>query len=302
MLTQAANVWRTRLLEAGMTIEMVTEELTGPDVWNGPDIQDDQSWIMRLNGDDVADKWLNMHSSVSSTQLRTKYMTFGLAAADHGPSLGISPLVVGDAGGMFQDGFGVDTLVAYGGCPLINDFDVLTAEGNARVEMSYHGQGNIGGAIVSDTTTNAVGNTVGFILSGFSYHYIRDTRAMGIPVRAEHLHRIMTWLVSIIDYPTPAPVAIVNINDLRQNYPNPFNPVTTIKYQVKTDAPVTIRIYNVAGQRVRTLVNESVKAGVIHEVQWKGLNDTGSPVASGVYFYRLVARDFTQTKKMVVLK
>jgi flagellar hook assembly protein FlgD len=89
---------------------------------------------------------------------------------------------------------------------------------------------------------------------------------------------------------------------LAQNYPNPFNPVTTIRYQVKQDGPVKLRIYNVAGQLIRTLVNDTVKAGVVHEVQWKGLNDTGSPVASGVYFYRLVAGDYTQTRKMVVLK
>jgi hypothetical protein len=257
-----------------------------------------------LNGDDVPDKWLNVHTSTSSTQLRSKYMTFGLASADHVPGYGISPLVVGEGktGDMFQDGFGVDTLIAYGGCPLINDFDVITAEGSANLEASYHGKGATGGAIVSDTTTNAVGNTVGFVLSGFSFHYIRDSRAQGVPQRSEHMHRILTWLQNIIDYPTPAPTAVVKVNELRQNYPNPFNPTTTIKYQVKTDGLVSLKIYNVAGQLVRTLVNENVKAGVVHQTQWHGLNDAGQNVSSGVYFYKLVTSNYTQTKKMVLLK
>jgi hypothetical protein len=255
-----------------------------------------------LSGDDVADKWLNILSSPSAIQLRTKYMTFGLASADHVPGYGITPLVVGDAGGMFQDGFGVDTMVVYGGCPLINDFDVLTAGGNARVEMSYHGKGITGGAVISDTTTNAVGNTVGFILSGFSYHYIRDARAIGIPVRAEHIHRIHTWLQDIADYPVDLPKTVLSVNDLRQNYPNPFNPTTTIKYQVKVDGRVTLNVYNVAGQLIRTLVDETVKAGLIHEVKWNGDNNAGSRVSSGVYFYKLTTGDYTQTKKMVVLK
>jgi flagellar hook assembly protein FlgD len=92
------------------------------------------------------------------------------------------------------------------------------------------------------------------------------------------------------------------VNELRQNYPNPFNPTTTIKYQVKSDGLVSLKIYNVAGQLVRTLVNENVKAGVVHQAQWHGLNDAGQNVSSGVYFYKLVTTNYTQTKKMVLLK
>jgi hypothetical protein len=255
-----------------------------------------------LSGDDVADKWLNVHTSGSSTQLRTKYMTFSLSAADHVPTVGISPLVVGEPTGMFKDGFGVDTLVAYGGCPLINDFDIITPTGAATLEARYHGNGNTGGAIVAQQTGNAVGNTVGFVLSGFSYHYIRDPRPMGIPARAEHLHRIHSWLADLWDYPTDLPDPVLSRDELRQNFPNPFNPVTTIRYQVRTAGPVTLRVYNVAGQLVRTLVDGTVEAGVMHETDWRGINDAGMPVSSGVYFYKLTARDYTETKKMVLLK
>jgi hypothetical protein len=256
-----------------------------------------------LNGDDVADMWLRDHTSASSVQLRTKYMTFGLVTADHVPTLGISPLVVGEPTGMFEDLFGVDTLVAHGGCPTINDFDVISAQGSANMEMMYHGNGNTAGAVVSDSTTNAVGNVVGFVLSGFSFHEIRDFRPMWYSARTEHLHRIGTWLGYIFDYINPGvDDSAARRYELAQNYPNPFNPVTTIRYQVETTGPATLRVYNVAGQLVRTLVDDTVEAGRIHEVRWRGLNDAGSPVASGVYFYRLVAGGFTQTKKMVLLQ
>jgi hypothetical protein len=255
-----------------------------------------------LNGDDVADKWLNVHTSASSTQLSTKYMNFSLAAADHVPIVGISPLVVGEPTSLFRDGFGVDTMVVYGGCPLINDFDMINAEGTAELEMSYHGNSTAGGAILSQLSGNAVGNTVGFVLSGFSYHYIRDVTAGQVMARTEHMHRILAWLNSLPVIPIPVEPQRITRNELRQNHPNPFNPVTTIRYQVKTTGPVTLRIYNVAGQLVRTLVSETVEAGRIHDVNWRGQNDSGLEVSSGVYFYRLVTGEYTQTRKMVLLK
>jgi hypothetical protein len=88
---------------------------------------------------------------------------------------------------------------------------------------------------------------------------------------------------------------------LHQNYPNPFNPKTTIKYSIKERSHVSVKIYNVLGQLVKTLVNEEKIPGV-YVKQWDSRNNAGNPVASGVYFYRLVAKDFVQTKKLVVLK
>jgi flagellar hook assembly protein FlgD len=92
-------------------------------------------------------------------------------------------------------------------------------------------------------------------------------------------------------------------NRLGQNYPNPFNPKTTIEYSIKERAPVTLKIYNVAGQLVKTLVNEiqSPKAEG-YAITWDGRSNTGQPVSSGVYFYRLETRDFVQTKKLLLLK
>jgi hypothetical protein len=258
-----------------------------------------------LNGDDVADEW-NQWTSASATALRSAYINFSLIANDHRPTVGISPLGVGTPLLMFSDGFGPDTLVAYGGCPLINDFDVVGPAGTSVLVMSY--VRNDGGtpatapAIVAQQTVNPNGNLVGFVLSGFSFHYIRDDRPAGVPDRAEHMYKIITWLENTVPYPVGANPAVVAKNELRQNYPNPFNPTTTISYQVKNSGHVSLKIYNVAGQLVRTLVDEQVKAGQVYEAQWQGLNDANQPVSSGVYFYKLVTNSYTQTKKMVLLK
>jgi hypothetical protein len=88
---------------------------------------------------------------------------------------------------------------------------------------------------------------------------------------------------------------------LSQNSPNPFNPITNIDFALSRSAHVTIDVYNTLGQRVTTLVNEHLKAGY-KRVQWDGTNDYGQPVASGIYFYRMVADDFSESKKMLLLK
>jgi len=88
---------------------------------------------------------------------------------------------------------------------------------------------------------------------------------------------------------------------LHQNYPNPFNPATTIAYQLAGNANVVLKIYNVAGQEIKTLVNEKQSAGP-QKVVWDGSDNSGQQVASGIYLYKLHAGDQTQTKKMILLK
>ena len=88
---------------------------------------------------------------------------------------------------------------------------------------------------------------------------------------------------------------------LSQNYPNPFNPSTQVKFDLPQRSEVDLTVYNVLGQEVTTLVHETMAAGS-YTADWDGTSRTGSPVASGVYFYRLSAGDFTETKKMMLLK
>lgn len=91
------------------------------------------------------------------------------------------------------------------------------------------------------------------------------------------------------------------IGMLGNNFPNPFNPVTTIQYALAEDAPVELRIYNMLGQVVRTLVNERQTIGT-YSIRWDGKDDSGLPAASGVYISRLHAGQFSHTRKMVLLK
>lgn len=88
---------------------------------------------------------------------------------------------------------------------------------------------------------------------------------------------------------------------MTQNYPNPFNPTTTIDYAVSKQSFVSLKVYNLLGQEVRTLVAEEKSVG-IHKAQWDGLDNSGVAVPSGMYLYKMVAGNFSETKKMMFLK
>jgi hypothetical protein len=92
-----------------------------------------------------------------------------------------------------------------------------------------------------------------------------------------------------------------NVAVIGQNYPNPFNPETTIKYQVKMDADINLEVFNIKGQKVKTLVDEFMPIGN-YEATWNGTDDNGQSVSSGVYFYKMRSGKFTSTKKMVLMK
>ncbi|MCK4510449.1 T9SS type A sorting domain-containing protein, partial [bacterium] len=88
---------------------------------------------------------------------------------------------------------------------------------------------------------------------------------------------------------------------LVQNAPNPFNPVTKVAYHVPRESEVTIRVYDVSGRVVTTLVDGVVEAGR-HAAVWNGRNDAGESVGSGIYFCTMEAPDFHDSRKMTLLK
>ena len=102
-----------------------------------------------------------------------------------------------------------------------------------------------------------------------------------------------------------SPLEIPNSFQLNQNFPNPFNPSTIIKYELPTRAKVSLTVFNLLGQEVSTLVDEEKLAGK-YSATWDGRSDSGAPVASGIYFYKLIAEaddnKFVETKKMMLLK
>ena len=103
-------------------------------------------------------------------------------------------------------------------------------------------------------------------------------------------------LVTTAETP-PLPQSFV----LHQNYPNPFNPSTTIRFDLPADADVSLVIYNLLGRKVRTLVRGEVVSGT-HEVVWDIMDETGSPVPSGIYFVRMATAGRSMIKKAVLLR
>ena len=106
----------------------------------------------------------------------------------------------------------------------------------------------------------------------------------------------------LIDSPTgvevdAAPAAFV----VGQNFPNPFNPTTTITFAIPNDGNVRVEVYDILGQRVATLVDNSLSAGN-HSVVWNATNERGNEVAAGVYFYTIKAGSHAATKRMILMK
>ncbi len=94
---------------------------------------------------------------------------------------------------------------------------------------------------------------------------------------------------------------VVAATVLNNNYPNPFNPETNIAYSIKEAGNVTIEVYNLRGQLVKTLVNETKETGD-YTTTWSGMDNSNKSVSSGVYFYKMKSGNYTSTKKMILMK
>ncbi len=117
------------------------------------------------------------------------------------------------------------------------------------------------------------------------------------------------WTVSVFEFSgtgtaVKTDLELITPDDyqLSQNYPNPFNPSTKIQYKLPLQKKVSLKIYNIRGQLIKTLVNGQVQDAGLHEVTWNGLNKNGVRVASGVYIYSLEFGNFKKSKRMTLLK
>ena len=119
--------------------------------------------------------------------------------------------------------------------------------------------------------------------------------AEGVVFDTQQLTNPVVVLDALSVESTPTEFALI------QNYPNPFNPETTIKYNLAEGAEVQLRIYNIVGQLVRTLVAEQQPAGR-YQVRWAGRDDRGMVVSSGIYFYQIAAGKFSDVKRLMLLK
>jgi hypothetical protein len=253
--------------------------------------------------DDAVQDWSTL-VGLGAVNVKSIFMNHTLVAGDQRTVSGVAsprvyPPSVAPPATYLQP---TETFYAYGGCAVINDFDVPGQSGLSAVAHRYVNAATGQTAALSQITPNGAATNARFYLAGFAYNFIRDDDTNGVPDYVNHLHEIITWFQNVIQDPTGIdPVAFAN--SLDDNYPNPFNPTTTIKYGIAERGQVTLKIYNAAGQLVRTLIDEEqapVQGGF--SKVWNGMNELGQPVASGVYFYQLSAKNFSQTKKMVLLK
>jgi len=100
---------------------------------------------------------------------------------------------------------------------------------------------------------------------------------------------------------TPALAPLPTAFGLAQNFPNPFNPATTISFDLASESAVTLVIYDGAGQVVRQVIQGQTYGAGQYSAQWDGLDNNGSAVGSGIYFYELNAGTFSSIKKMTLL-
>ncbi len=213
----------------------------------------------------------------------------------------VTPLVTGSSDlGLYSHYGTPDDCWLFGGCPLINGFDVLEKTSNGKYALDYPDyEGNPYHAAIASETVNSNAYPVRTMWFGFSYQYIRSDDLRSPIDRVEIARDTFLWMQMLIY--TGEEGAIPSAYRLAQNFPNPFNPATAIRYDVREKGLVSIRIYDVSGRLVRTLVNDVKEAGS-WTAAWDGKNDAGAPAASGIYFCKMRAGEFEATRKLVMLR
>ncbi|MBI2429620.1 MAG: T9SS type A sorting domain-containing protein [Ignavibacteriales bacterium] len=157
---------------------------------------------------------------------------------------------------------------------------------------------NIQDGTVSIAMANGEALTHGGQILTIEAEVLQSSDAIGLTVdkillNEQTISKVTSVGGGLVDVPTSY--------ELLQNYPNPFNPATTINYRLPVSGYVELKVYDISGREVITLISEVQTAGE-HKITWNATNDYGVKVSSGVYLYRLTAGSFTQIKKMVLLK
>jgi len=271
------DAWLIKTDASGDTLR--TKTFGGSDAERFLSIQqtDDSGYIMTGYTNSIGagsrDVWL-VKTNVSGDTLWTK--TYGGSGAESGNSVFAT-----DDGGYIISGY----TDSYGAGS--NDAWLIKTDASGDTLWTK----TIGGS--EDDRINSVYQTTdqGYIITGQTKSYGQGNND--------------TWLIrtapDVSTFVTENSSDIPESYRLFQNYPNPFNPETTIHFKLPVENIVKIKIYNILGGKVRTLLEEKRAAGY-YVVHWDGRNDAGESVPSGVYLYECVTSDFKQMRKMLLLK
>ncbi len=175
---------------------------------------------------------------------------------------------------------------------------------NLHMQLADYATGNLEWATEGEILCNAYKRQFDVKLSAFDVRYSFacwiDGRSSGKEeIKGLYAQKIDTNGVSNINTNINAPVGRVH---LHSNYPNPFNPVTNIAFDLNRNETVSLKVYNLKGQLVKTLVNKDYLEKGNHIYIWNGIDNQDKQVSSGVYFYKLEGENHSQTKKMLLLK
>jgi len=184
------------------------------------------------------------------------------------------------------------------------DYMLVWTDGDVDDPLGIHTDfrlsvsGEFIGLYDSDANGNGVIDSLSYGQQKDDVSYGRYPNGSGI---FEYLSASTPAAVNSVPTSIPAKKEIPDDFRLYQNYPNPFNPETTIKYVITKISKVKLEIYNISGQKIKTLVNE-IKFPGYSEIIWDGTSDSGAKVSSGIYYYKLRVGDFIQVKKMAYIK
>jgi len=201
----------------------------------------------------------------------------------------------------------VDGWIAYGGCPYFHQFDAVTVTGSATQLAEFLDPNCVGGmypyAAATDNHDLQYNNDIVYLPYDFSFIYTGGCYGGSTGPLAARTKMLQDILLHFGHIGLAPVVGVTPIDAVLtvSNFPNPFNPRTTIEYNMPRPGHLAIRIFNLQGRLVRTLIDEPVPAGS-RTVEWPGDDDQGRAVSSGVYFCETRALGETIVKKMAIVR
>jgi len=200
------------------------------------------------------------------------------------PNLGVDSLRVAQCGSGFELG---------GKVPGVGYIDSLMA---GEVIYTFHSAYDTSNSKDKPVAFRYLGEDCQVIFFDFPLYFIQEQQATEVLHQAlSDLGMVTTGVAEEEEEKVPSSFS------LSQNHPNPFNSETVIEYSLPRETDVKIAIYNILGQKVKTLLDQKQDTGY-KRVIWDGKNEKGKVVSSGIYFYRMETKEFVQTKKMLFLK